>query len=166
MFILAGANEKPMSNTPIKVWIMVPGDQPAFSLGIFDGDTGKDADNTLKLDSKGVFNYSLGNWDDTISGDTTYTLYADPLADGSGMTPLASGLGNDVMLNNAWWETSINNDEQAKSPSNGHFYYRLEATRPADGNGDQAFKVRASGYIFTGQRQVMACGILNQDGGN
>jgi hypothetical protein len=59
MFILAGANQASMSNTPVKVWIMVPGDQATFTLGIFDGDTGKDTDNTLQFLADGSFNPSL-----------------------------------------------------------------------------------------------------------
>src|SRR5512138_2376139 len=35
MFILAGSDQASMSNTPIKIWIMVPGDHPSFVLGIF-----------------------------------------------------------------------------------------------------------------------------------
>jgi hypothetical protein len=49
MFVLAGSNQASMSNTPINVWIMVPGDQASFTLGIFDGDTGKAMDNTLQF---------------------------------------------------------------------------------------------------------------------
>jgi hypothetical protein len=158
MFILAGSNQASLSNTPIKVWIMVPGDQPTFTLGIFDGDTGKDINNTLQLYPSGYINSGNGNWDDAWSADTTYTLYADPLADGSGQVVLDSWLGNEVMLNNAWWETTINRDEQAKAP-NGHYYYRLDATRPLDGIGGQAFKVRASGYLMTGQRQEWSVGL-------
>jgi hypothetical protein len=158
MFVLVGSNEKNLSFEPIKVWIMVPGDQPTFKLGIFDGDTSKSVDNTVKLFGNGVINYTNGNWDNALDGDTTYTLYADPLANGSGQTRLASWLGNDVMLNNAWWETSINRNELAKAP-NGHYYYRLEASRPLDGRGTQAFKVRASGYIMTGLRPEWSVGV-------
>jgi hypothetical protein len=158
MFILAGSDQASLSNTPVKVWIMVPGDQATFKLSIFDGDTSKAIDNTLQIRADGYFAFGKGNWDDAADADTTYTLYADPLADGSGQTALASWLGNDSMLNNAWWETTLNRDEQAKAP-NGHYYYRLEATRDLEGIGGQAFKVRASGYLFTGQRPEWAVGL-------
>lgn len=158
MFILAGSNQFSLSNTLIKVWIMVPGDQASFKLGIFDGDTSKAIDNTLQIAANGRFDYMKGNWDDAWDSDTTYTLYADPLADGSGQTVLASWLGNEVMLNNAWWETAINNNLQAMAP-NGHYYYRLEATRPVEGRGGQAFKVRATGYLMTGQSEAWAVGL-------
>jgi hypothetical protein len=159
MFVLAGADQNSMSNTPIKIWVMVPGDQPSFKLGIFDGDTSKAEDNTLKVLPNGYFDARSGNWDNAIDADTTYTLYADPLADNSGMTALASWMGNEVMLNNAWWETTIDRNELAKAP-NGHYYYRLEASRPKEGNGMQVFKVRATGYVFTGQREEWAVGLV------
>lgn len=158
MFVLAGMDQSTLSNTPIKVWIMVPGDQPSFTLGIFDGDTSKTISNTLEFFPGGQYNYTNGNWDNARLGDTTYTLYADPLADGSGQAVLSSWLGNDVMLNNAWWETSLNRDEQAKAP-NGHYYYRLEASRPLESRGSQVFKVRASGYLMTGLRQEWPVGL-------
>ncbi len=163
MFVLAGIDQKSLSNTPIKVWIMVPGDQPTFTLGIFDGDTSKDINNTVQFYAPGHINSSNGNWDDAANADTTYTLYADPLADGTGQAVLASWIGNDVMPNNAWWETTLNRDEQAKAP-NGHYYYRLEAIRVLGANesfilGAQAFKVRASGYLMTGQRPEWAVGL-------
>lgn len=163
MFILAGSNQFSMANTPIKVWIMVPGDQATFKLGIFDGDTGRATDNTVQFYTNGNINATKGNWDDAWDSDTTYTLYADPLADGSGQTAIGSWMGNDVMLNNAWWETTINRNELAKAP-NGHYYYRLEATRPIEGKGGQAFKVRASGYVFTGQREEWAVGLTGMLG--
>lgn len=163
MFVLAGSNQFSMSNTPIIVWVMVPGDQQDFRLGIFDGDTSLNADNTLILRTSGkyagTYDSNGGNWDNAYEGDTTYTLYADPLADGSGQTVLNSWMGNEHMLNNAWWETSIGNVDQAKAP-NGHYYYRLEATRPLDARGAQAFKVRASGHIMTGQGEQWAVGLV------
>ncbi|MBI3161894.1 MAG: hypothetical protein HYZ23_05265, partial [Chloroflexi bacterium] len=64
-----------------------------------------------------------------------------------------------TMLNNAWWETTINNDVSAKAP-NGHYYYRLEAVRPAEGKGWQAFKVRATGYVMTGQKEEWSVGMV------
>ena len=163
MFILAGSNQASMSNTPINVWVMVPGDQPSFRLGIFDGDTSKAIDNTLQLYANTIFDFTKGNWDNALEGDTTYTLYADPLADGSGQTILNSWMGNEDMLNNAWWETTINNEDQAKAP-NGHYYYRLEATRPVEARGSQAFKVRATGHIMTGQGEQWAIGLAGMLG--
>lgn len=158
MFNLVGGNQYSMSNTPIYVWIMVPGDQANFKLGVFDGDTGKAADNTIQTLANGDFNSALGHWDNAKNVDTTYTLYADPLADGSGKTALNTWMGND-MLNNAWWETTIARNEQAKAP-NGHYYYRLEATRSSEARGSQAFKVRASGYVMTGQSEKWAVGLV------
>jgi hypothetical protein len=160
MFALVGeaeANQPSLANVPVKVWIMVPGDQPTFTLGIFDGDSGKTADNTIIFAGA-----AKGNWD-TDEIDTTYTLYADPLADGTGQILLASWAGNEVMPNNAWWETTLNRDEQAKAP-NGHYYYRLEATRPVEANGYQAFKVRASGYLMTGLRPEWPVGLVGSLG--
>lgn len=161
MFSMIGSDQGNISTPSLKVWIMVPGDQSSFTLGIFDGDSSKDSKNKLTL-SRGQWNYNFGNWDNALSGDTTYALYADPLVDGSVQTPLASWKGNDVMPNNAWWETVIDSNEQAKAP-NGHYYYRLEATRTPDGKGTNSFKVRASGYLMTGFHQewpVPLSGVL------
>lgn len=158
MFVLAGSNQFSMSNTPIIVWVMVPGDQTDFNLGVFDGDTSLGIDNALTLRSNGTFDFNRGHWDNAMEGDTTYTLYADPLADGSGQTVLNSWMGNEHMLNNAWWETTINNVDQAKAP-NGHYYYRLEATRAVEARGGQAFKVRASGHLMTGQAEQWSVGL-------
>jgi hypothetical protein len=131
----------------INVWIGVPGDYVSFELGIFDGDSGKDASGSTR-------EYWNGNWDDTQT-ETTYTLYADPLKDGHGTTVVGVWHGNqDPMPNNDWFNITLENTAEARGPS-GHYFYRLEATRPVEGTGINAFKLRSNGYLSTGQADLV-----------
>jgi hypothetical protein len=131
----------------INVWIGVPGDYVSFELGIFDGDSGKDASGSTR-------EYWNGNWDDTQT-ETTYTLYADPLKDGHGTTVVGVWHGNqDPMQNNDWFNITLENTAEARGPS-GHYFYRLEATRPVEGTGINAFKLRSNGYLSTGQADLV-----------
>jgi len=124
--------------------VSVPGDYTAFELGFFDGDSGKD--------NNGNVNFQEGNWDNTTA-ETTYTLYADPLKDGTGTFQVRQWSDRE-MPNNAWHTVSVENVMQAKGPS-GHYFYRLEATRPASEYGINAFKVRSNGYLGTGQAELV-----------
>lgn len=130
----------------IVLWIAVPEQNPSFELGFFDGDSGKD--------NTGAVNVWEGNWDDT-EVETTYTLYADPSKNGRGTTVVQQWLGNqDAMPNNAWFDVTVDNVPEAKN-LNGHYFYRLECTRPALGYGINAFKVRSTGYLSTGQSNLV-----------
>lgn len=157
--VLAGDGQMSFTNAPVVIWITVPGNKTSFELGIFDGDTSKATDNTLQQLPDGRFYYTKGNWDDATDGDTTYTLYADPVRDGSGTTVIQSWKGNDVMPNNDWWTVTLNTDVSAKGPA-GHYAYRLEATRPLASHGANAFKVRSTGYLSTGQDPKYAVGFV------
>lgn len=129
----------------IILWLSVPGDKPDFEIGIFDGDSSED--------DTGAINQRNGNWDTTLT-ESTYTLFADPLKNGEGSKVVARWNGNqDPMPNNAWFNQTLSNDAQAKGPS-GHYYYRIEATRPAQGRGINAFKLRSTGYLSTGKSNL------------
>lgn len=143
----------------IVVWLSIPGNYSSFELSIFDGDSGKN--------NAGVVNYRNSNWDNTNT-ESTYTLYVDPLRNGQGMQVVGSWLGNasnplsgngwtasvETMPNNAWYTLNIQVDAAAKGPS-GHYFYRLEATRPAQGGGINAFKLRSTAYLSTGQSDLV-----------
>ncbi|MBN1483585.1 MAG: hypothetical protein JXA37_02590 [Chloroflexia bacterium] len=120
------------------VWIGVPDGNPSFEIGFFDGDSGKD--------------WATGNWDNTTT-ETTYTLYADPLKNGAGSEVVAQWSSND-MPNNAWFNQVLNVGDNAKAPS-GHYFYRLELTRPVQGYGINALKLRSTGYLSTGQADLV-----------
>ncbi len=128
----------------IVVWIGVPAGYDSFELGIFDGDSGKD--------NNGNVNWWGGNWDNTTT-ETTYTLYADPLKDGKG-TQVIRTWQDRAMPNNAWFTDNIPVGSEAQAPS-GHYFYRLEVTRPVQGYGINALKLRSSGYLSTGQADLV-----------
>jgi len=130
----------------IIVWVNVPADYAAFELGIFDGDSGRD--------DAGNIGFRFGNWDSTTM-ESTYTLYADPLKDGQGQTQVGQWFGNqDNMPNNAWYTIDLNNVDAAKGPT-GHYFYRLEVTRPVEGSGINAFKLRSNAYLSSGQGELV-----------
>jgi len=140
-FVLPGEGTNSFTAWPIVVWIGVPGSSTTYELGIFDGDSGKD--------NTGAINWQAGNWENGVD-ELVYTLYADPLANGSGQTVLNTWRGNqDNMPNNAWFKVTLTNAPTAKAPS-GHYFYRLVVTRPAMGPGNNVFKVRSSGYVRAG----------------
>ena len=148
--LIANNGTKTFAGEKQVFWIGVPGNKASFEVGIFDGDSG--------LDDTGQINVSKGNWDDT-STEATYTVYADPLKDGQGMTAVASWKGNtDQLPNNAWFSQTIDNVDAAKAPSR-HYFYRLEVTQPVESNGGNAFKLRASGYLTSGKSELVQSGI-------
>lgn len=145
-FSHVGQDMASFAGNKIIVWISVPADYAAFELGIFDGDSGRD--------NTGNVGFRFGNWDSTTS-ESTYTLYADPLKDRQGQTVVGQWFGNqDNMPNNAWYTINLNNVEAAKGPV-GHHFYRLEVTRPVEGSGINAFKVRSNAYLSTGKGELV-----------
>lgn len=127
-------------------WIAVPSSYTSLEIGFFDGDSGKD--------NAGAINQKQGNWDDNAN-ETTYTLYADPLKDGTGTTVVGTWRGNtDNMPNNAWYNVSVNVSPDAQAPS-GNFFYRLEATGPTAGSGSNAFKLRSTGFLSAGRSDIL-----------
>ena len=135
----------------VVIWIGVPGQYTSFELGIFDGDSGKD-------DNGNLVSFRGGNWDGTTA-EATYTLYADPLKDGTGTTVVGTWHGNaDNMPNNAWWTTTIDVSDAARAPSQ-HYFYRLEIDTPLTPKGLNRLKVRSNGYLITGQADLVNAGL-------
>ncbi|HSH02526.1 MAG TPA: hypothetical protein VLL52_08410 [Anaerolineae bacterium] len=132
-----GQGTASLTDASIVVWFMSPASANNFNIQIFDGDSGKD--NTGNINKNG------GNWDSTTD-ELVYTLYADPLQDGTGANALATWYGNqdnggNPMPNNAWWSTTVAQDGSAMAPNKSMYIYRLEVT----GNiaaGGSAFKLR------------------------
>lgn len=148
--IIAGNEKATFAGAKIVAWIAVPSDYTAFELGIFDGETGKDAEGNL--------NFSNGNWDESYP-ESTYTLYADPLKDGKGQSIVGTWRGNtDPMPNNAWFTLNLNNAPEAKGPS-GHYFYRLEITQDPNIVGANAFKLRSNAYLSTGRSDLTDASI-------
>jgi hypothetical protein len=139
---VANTGEATFAGETLVFWISVPGNQADFNLAIFDGDSGKDANGDL--------NKSNGHWDLTTV-ESIYTLYADPLKDGTGQTVLNTWHGNqDNMPDNSWFEVTIPNTDAAKAPS-GHYFYRLEISQEIQSVGENQFKLRSTGYLSAGQ---------------
>jgi hypothetical protein len=144
--LISNSGMATFSGSKIVAWIAVAGDQASFELGIFDGDSGKD--------NAGNLNYKAGNWDE-MQNEATFTLYADPLKDGSGTQVISEWHGNqDPMPNNGWFNVTVNNIAEAKGPSR-HYFYRLEITQAIESRGGNAFKLRSTGYLSTGQAGVV-----------
>lgn len=141
---MPGENMASFGGESIIVWISVPEGQGAFDVGFFDGDSGKD--------NAGNINPRQGNWDNTTT-ETTYTLYADPLKDGSGTQVVRTWQGQS-MPNNAWFNDTVNTGPEAQAPS-GNYFYRLECTRPVQGHGINALKLRSTGYLSTGKADLV-----------
>ncbi len=145
-FLISNTGMATFAGSKVVVWISVPGQYKNFELGIFDGDSG--------LDNSGALNQRGGNWDDTTT-EATYSLYADPLKDGSGTLIVGSWNGNQTpMLNNAWYTLTVDTQTEAQGPSL-HYFYRLEVTQPLESRGGNAFKIRSNGYLSAGRELLV-----------
>ena len=137
MLCIVGRGQETFAFRPVRMWIGIQAEETSFELGVFDGDTGL----------PNLADWTQGNWD---SGTTQlkYTLYADPMKDGSGTTVLGTWYGNDDnMPNNDWYNITRNVSPAAQAP-NGNYFYRLEVetTDTSTANQDYAcFKLRATG---------------------
>jgi hypothetical protein len=146
MFSHVGRDTASFAADDIVLWIGVPASFASFEIGIFDGDSSRDNSGNVPF-------RRAGNWDTTLT-ESVYTLYADPLKDGSGTTVLATWRGNVDMPNNDWFNATIVQSLAARSPS-GHYGYRLVVTRAPEGLGVNAFKVRSTGYLSTGKSHLV-----------
>lgn len=137
MLCVVGRGQETFAFRPIRMWIGIAAGETSFEIGIFDGDTGL----------PNLADWTQGNWD---SGTTQvkYTLYADPMKDGTGTTVLGTWYGNDDnMPNNAWYTITKNTSSAARAPS-GNYFYRLEVKttdRSAANQDYSCFKLRATG---------------------
>jgi hypothetical protein len=143
---LPGLDMASFSDGRIVAWIGVPAGQATFELGIFDGDSGRN--------DAGEIDMFSGNWD-TTEVETIYTLYADPLKDGQGLTIVGQWYGNqDLMPNNAWFNVTLDTGAAARAPS-GNYFYRLETSWADLGSGINTIKVRSSGYVSLGRADLV-----------
>lgn len=137
MLCIVGRGQETFAFRPIKMWIGVGAGETSFKIGIFDGDTGL----------PNLADWTQGNWD-THTTQLKYTLYADPMKDGSGTTVLGTWYGNDdSMPNNDWFTITRNNSEAARAPS-GNYFYRFEVKTTDTSAANEAyscFKLRATG---------------------
>lgn len=136
MLCIVGRGQETFAFRPIRMWIGVSVGETSFEIGVFDGDTGL----------PNLADWTQGNWD-TGTTQLKYTLYADPMKDGTGTTAVGTWYGNDDnMPNNAWYNITRNVSPAAQAPS-GHYFYRVEVetTDSSDANQDYScFKLRSS----------------------
>lgn len=132
MLCIAGDGFNTLSGTSVTVSWSVDNTESDFQVGFFDG-----ASNAM--------------WDMVaLAFPTTYTLWADPLGDGSGVgvgAPVATWT-DAMMSSNSWTDFTVNTSAAARSPSGNYFYsLHVEADNPAI-NSVNAFKVRVEGYTY------------------
>ncbi len=167
MLCLAGLPLETMAGATVEMRIGVPSGVSSFEVGIFDGDTGKNAAGQL-VDPG-------GSWD-AGTAQLEYTLYADPLATGTGSVVIGRWFGNSTnptsgsnwtassatMPDNNWWTVTVNTTSGARSPA-GHCFYRL-VVRLLDFNASviSAFKLRTSGQVSVIPNTIAYMGVLNQ----
>jgi len=114
---IAGSNLVTLSDTQLDLTISVPAGATSFQLGIFDGD------------SRGVDLGGVPHWDTGSAAIFTYTLYADPNANGSGLNivellPATPVLLSTLLPDNGWFDVTIPTSPLAQTPS-GNYFYRL-----------------------------------------
>jgi len=140
MIHLVGSGESSFAGEATVVWVSVPEQYAAFTLSVFDGDSGKDP--------SGKINKTGGNWDSAID-EVTYILYADALRDGSTSKVVGQWSSND-MPDNAWYDIPIDNVQEAMDDA-GDYRYRFEASMPANAFGDSTFKLKSqNAYLSFG----------------
>lgn len=144
MLRIAGVDLQTLAGQTVTVSFSADKSTSTFNVGFFDG-----ASNTA--------------WDQsTVAFPTSYTLYADPLGDGTGTTVVATWLST-AMAANAWSDFPVATSAAAKSPS-GNYFYRLVAAGTSPGvSAGNCFKVRVEGYTFIAPTAVFGfTGAYNQ----
>ena len=84
--------------------------------------------------------------DQTTNFPTTYTLYEDPLGNGTGSVQVAQWTDTQ-MTANAWKDFVLNTSPSAKSPS-GNYFYRLTIAGTTTNSTINCFKVRVEGATY------------------
>lgn len=128
---LAGSAHFTLAGGEVVFRLAVPSGAPSFTLGIFDGD-------------------SSGYWDfppNAATSQLIYSVYADPLGDGSG-TDLVWQQSGASMPDNTWFDVSIPTSVAAQSPAGAFFYVlRVEIANPNVTVFLSSFKVRTTGIV-------------------
>lgn len=167
MLCRAGTPLQTLACGPMEVRIAVPSTLASFDLGIFDGESGKDAAGRL-VDPGGTW--------DTGTQELEYSLYADRLGDGTGETLVGHWTGNGVnptqgprwtasrstMPDNDWWTVNVRVSQEARAPSR-HYFYRFVIRLPVqDASVVSAFKLRSTARLSLHPGTFGFMGVLNQ----
>ena len=137
---IAGTGFDTLSPPELDLSIAVPAGATSFDIGIFDGDGGE-------FDPFGD-----ANWDAGVTALFSYSLFADPNADGTGLVPVDLAPGSPVILSptlpdNQWTDFTVATGPAALSPSGNYFYVlkvRLEDPSLVTLN---SFKVRSTATL-------------------
>jgi hypothetical protein len=144
--VLPGADIARFNGAPVVIWIGVPSQYTQFTVKIFDGDS--------MMDEKGNLSRRGGHWDE-IPAESVYSIYSDPLKNGSTSIKIGEWRGNQLkMPDNGWYEIQLPVSSDAKAPS-GHYFYRLEARLENPTNGMNTFKLCSDAYLTTGASDTM-----------
>jgi hypothetical protein len=126
--LIAGSGHQTIAGTEVVAYIGIPANESTFEVGIFDGETG-------------------GYWDFDGPGTTSFTLYTDPLKNGTTSNVLASWTSDDC-ADDDWYDQNFTVSSDAQAPS-GNYFYRLvvewQGSIPDTGLND--FKVRTTAQI-------------------
>lgn len=129
MLVVAGTGLQTLSGTSVSVSFSVANTESQFNIGVFDGASNTDWDS-----NSGAFG-------------TRYTLYADPLGDGTGTTVVDTWTDANMSAN-AWRDRLITTSAAAESPSGNHFYRLYVTAINANASAFNTFKVRVEGYTY------------------
>ena len=144
MLAVAGIPQQTLAGTPTEFEFASPASQGTIQIGVFDGDTG-------------------GSHWDVGTTQLIYTLYADPLANGStaggvigtwkgnAVNP-TSGSGwvasSATMPDNDWWNLTVANTPAALSIDGKNYFYHMHVEIENNAtNTNSAFKVRTTGSL-------------------
>ncbi len=126
--VLDGTDLSTFTEDKVQVEFSSPSNAPGIEIGIYDGDTG-------------------GTWD-RGTGEIEFVLYADPKADGSGTTPLATWSSLN-MTDKAWFSATVSNNAALAQAPSGHFFYKLIVSPKTLGpKASSAFKLRTDGVVM------------------
>ncbi|GJM15377.1 MAG: hypothetical protein DHS20C13_07040 [Thermodesulfobacteriota bacterium] len=140
MFVFIGDNPNGIQNTTMNFGITSPANANTVEIGIFDGDSA-DSD-----------------WD-LVSGagiNMLFTLFADPVGDGTGTFAVAQwstdgsagdNIG-DAMPNNAWFTRMVQNVGQAVSENGDYKYNLFVEVNVSSVNDRNSFKIRTDGLLL------------------
>ncbi|GJM14885.1 MAG: hypothetical protein DHS20C13_02120 [Thermodesulfobacteriota bacterium] len=138
LLLVDGFAFQTLTTETLNIRIVIPGDDPDFTFGIFDGDSNSPVP-------------SEKNWDVGVPYLVRYTLKIDPDMDDNG--PVVFEEFSTNFPNNAWADFTLPTDDLARN-ADGDFVYTLTLTAIEQLNTNlpdlvsNAFKVRASGIVL------------------
>lgn len=126
--LIAGSGHQTIAGTEVVAYIGILSNESTFEVGIFDGDVGD-------------------HWDFAGDGITSFTLYMDPLKNGTTANQVSTWT-SDVCPDDDWYDKNFTVSPRAQAPS-GNYFYRLvvewQGGTPSSGLND--FKIRTTGQI-------------------